>query len=143
MVRPSLAADPRANPILGFDNYESGTTSVLRWRGDTWESFGPNIPGTSGPSIGLDADKRIYLCQSGKYATPGATLNVSRSIGKVWRQIGGDIAIEARYVTGPRHLVDKLRWIAPVSVFVGAKSWAVFAVQWDEDQKSWKGLGDG
>ena len=86
---------------------------------------------------------RIYLCQSGKYATPGATLNVSRSIGKVWRQIGGDIAIEARYVTGPRHLVDKLRWIAPVSVFVGAKSWAVFAVQWDEDQKSWKGLGDG
>ncbi len=152
LVRPSLAADPRANPILGFDNYESGTTSVLRWRGDTWESFGPNIPGTSGPSIGIDADRRIYLCQSGKYATPSATLTVSRSIGKVWRQIGGDIALEAGYVTGPRHVVDTCGGIAldsssnPIvtwSALVGAKSWAVFAARWDEDQKSWKGLGDG
>ena len=26
---------------------------------------------------------------------------------------------------------------------VGAKAWAVFAARWDEDQKSWKGLGEG
>ena len=155
LVRPSLAADPRANPILGFDNYISGTTSVLRWHGDTdtWEGFGPNILGTSGPSIGIDADKRVYLCSSGKYAAGIGSPNVFRWSGRAWRQIGGDIAVEAGYNSGVgRHVVDACGGIAldsssnPIVTWValvGAKSWAVFAARWNEAQKSWKGLGEG
>jgi len=152
LVRPSLAADPRVNPVLGFNNFENGAVSVVRWRGDAWESIGPDIEGTSGPSIGLDAQKRIFLCQSGKYATPGAALNVFRFNDKAWSPIGGDVAAEAGYITGPRHVVDACGGIAldssgnPIvswEALVGAKSWAVFAARWDEDQKSWKGLGDG
>lgn len=155
MVFPSLAADPRVNPVLGFDNYESGTTSVLRWHGDTdtWESFGPNILGTSGPSIGLDADKRIYLCSSGKYAPGIGSPNVFRWSNRAWHQIGGDIAVEAGYNSGVgRHVVDACAGVAldsssnPVvtwTALVGAKTWAVFAARWDEDRKTWKGLGTG
>jgi hypothetical protein len=155
LVQPSLAADPRVNPILGFDNYESGTTTVLRWHGDTdtWESFGPNILGTSGPSVGLDADKRIYLCSAGKYAVGIGSPNVFRWSDRAWRQIGGDIAVEAGYnAGGGRHVVDACAGIAlnsssnPIvtwTALVGAKTWAVFAARWNEDQKSWKGLGEG
>lgn len=155
LVQPSLAAYPRVSPILGFDNYESGTTTVLRWHADTdtWESFGPNILGTSGPSVGLDADRRIYLCSSAKYAPGIGSPNVFRWRNRAWHQIGGDISVEAGYNSGVgRHVVDACGKIVldsasnPIvtwSALVGAKTWAVFAARWDEDQKSWKGLGEG
>jgi hypothetical protein len=151
VFRPSLAADLRLNPVLGF---EKGGVSVVRWRKDKWENLGPPIMGASGPSIGLDAQEHIYLCDSGKYASTGAP-NVFLWEGKTWRSIGGDIAVEAGYKiagSSARHVVDACGGIVldsssnPIVTWgaeVGVKSWAVFAAQWDKKQKSWKGLGEG
>jgi len=148
-LRFSLAADLGLSPVLGF---EKGGVSVVRWHENKWKSLGTPIMGASGPSIGLDAQKHIYLCDSGKYASTGAP-NVFRWEDKTWRSIGGDIAVEAGYNIGAgRHIVDACGDIAldsssnPIvtwEAYVGIKRWAVFAARWDKHHKVWKGLGEG
>jgi hypothetical protein len=150
VFRPSLAADIGLNPIIAF---EKGGVSVARWRGNKWENLGTPIMGAAGPSIGLDTQKRVYLCDAGNSDT--GALNVFRWADKTWRNIGGDIVIEAGYkIAGSisRHVVDACADIAldstnsPIvswEAYVGVKRWAVFAARWDNHDKIWKGLGEG
>jgi hypothetical protein len=143
---PTLAASPRANPVLAFEAPDG--VIVLRWNGSDWIGVGQPIVGTSGPSIGLDEDRRIYQCYSGKYAGTGAP-NVKRWTGTFWQAIGGDISAEAGY-RGTRYDVDACGGIAldrdnvPTvtwTAMVGVKNWAVFAAQWNRELRHWVGLG--
>lgn len=143
---PSLTADPRPNPVLAFSTMDGvtyeDTTFVSRWNGKTWVAVGQPVAG-AGPSIGLDSERRIYLCTNGGpyvYRWNGAT----------WVQIGGDIALEAGYRIGPRHVVDSCGGIVLDSedvptvtwaAYTGAKIWTTYAARWDKRQQKWIGLG--
>jgi hypothetical protein len=147
----SIAADPRVNPVLALESVDSGGVSVMRWHQRQWEGLGPTFPGASGPMLAIDAERRLYLCTSGKYAGTGAP-NVFRWKHGAWTAVGGDIAAEAGYRSVAKHVVDACGGIAvtengdPVVTWtaqVGAKSWAVFAARWDADSQRWLPMGDG
>jgi hypothetical protein len=140
--RPSLTADPRANPILAFSSGEQ--TFVMRWKGNNWVNLGKPIASASGPSIGQDSRKRLYLCA-------GDGPFVWRWNGSRWKSIGGNISEETGYKRR-RYLVEGCGGIVldssdnPIVSWpadVGAKAHAVYAARWEKRKKKWVGFGEG
>ena len=152
--KPSLAGDPRAEPLVSFSvNYTEASgdnltiTNVLRWSPVGWKALGNPIPAPypslAAPSLAIDPDRGIYLC------TGGGGPYAWRWTGAQWLALGGDIAAETGY-SGSRYSVDSCGGIVagrkgtPLvswSADVGAKANAVYAARWDRASAAWIGFG--
>lgn len=151
---PSLAGDPRSNPVVAFAASDpttiDETTYVSRWNGSRWIAVGSALP-AFGPAIGLDNAGGIFLCTDSGSDSPDPGPYVWRWDGTTWLRVGGDVSVETGY-PGVRYSVDACGGIvldssgAPIvswSADVGAKANAVYAARWDDVSQKWVGLGSG